>query len=109
MSPRGAAVGVAAAVVVLAATDPAHLERAADELAALARRRRLAVAGAGASAGLATRIGAELLDVDPVTAAAVVARGYSSRASRSAIVSRRRMRLASPPPTRTAAGRGTPL
>jgi ribosomal protein S10 len=72
MSPRGAAVGVAAAVVVLAATDPAHLERAADELAALARRRRLEVAGAG---GLATRIGAELLDVDPVTAAAVVARG----------------------------------
>ena len=62
-------------VVVLAATDRRRFATIADELAKLARARRLAVAGAGADERFAAQVGAELLDSDPVTGAARVAGG----------------------------------
>lgn len=57
-------------LVVVSAVAAAPFEAAAEGLAAVAARHRLAVAGAGASAELAERLGAELLDADPVAAAA---------------------------------------
>lgn len=62
-------------LVVLAATDRRRFASVADELAPLARTHRLALAGAGANAAVATQAGAELLDTDPVTAAARLASG----------------------------------
>lgn len=62
-------------VVVVAATDRRRLASVADELGGLARTRRLALAGAGAGRRLAERVGGELLDADPVTAAARLAGG----------------------------------
>jgi len=62
-------------VVVLAATERRRFASIAAELAELARARRLAVAGAGADERVAAQLGAELLDTDPVTAAARVAGG----------------------------------
>jgi DNA-binding transcriptional MerR regulator len=62
-------------VVVVAATDGRRFASVADELAGLARTRRLALAGAGAGRRLAERVGGELLDADPVTAAARLAGG----------------------------------
>jgi MerR family transcriptional regulator, light-induced transcriptional regulator len=62
-------------VVVLASTERRRFASIADELAELARARRLAVAGAGADERVAAQLGAELLDTDPVTAAARVAGG----------------------------------
>jgi DNA-binding transcriptional MerR regulator len=57
------------AVVVLSAVMPARFADVQDELRALAARVRLALGGAGAGATLAQRVGAELLDGDPVSAA----------------------------------------
>jgi DNA-binding transcriptional MerR regulator len=62
-------------VVVLAAADRLRFESVSAELEPLARSRRLAFAGAGASAEAAAQAGAELLDTDPVTAAARLAGG----------------------------------
>lgn len=56
-------------LVVVAAVDPARFGQVASELRALARQAPLAVAGAGATSALARRLGARLLDGDPVTAA----------------------------------------
>ena len=56
-------------LVVLAATIPDTLEPLRPELAALARRAPLALAGAGATAQIATAAGARLLAGDPVTEA----------------------------------------
>ena len=56
-------------LVVLAATRPETLEHLRPELASLARRAPLALAGAGATAQIATAAGARLMAGDPVTEA----------------------------------------
>jgi len=56
-------------LVVLAATLPENLEPHATQLTALAQRAPLALAGAGATAQIATAVGARLLAGDPVTEA----------------------------------------
>ena len=56
-------------LVVLAATIPDTLEPLRPELASLARRAPLALAGAGATAQIATAAGARLIAGDPVTEA----------------------------------------
>jgi DNA-binding transcriptional MerR regulator len=66
---------VAPDAVVLAAAQPARFADALDQLRELAGVVPLAVAGAGAGRVLARRVGARLLDADPVTAAARVAAG----------------------------------
>ena len=59
-------------VVVLASLERDCFERAADELAALSARRPVLVAGAGADAELAKRLGARALDPDVVRAGAAL-------------------------------------
>jgi DNA-binding transcriptional MerR regulator len=56
-------------LTVVAAVMPGRLDGAMDELAAFARRRVLAVAGAGTSPELGARLGAKHLAADPVSAA----------------------------------------
>ena len=56
-------------LVVVAATARKRLSSIADELRALATVAPLALAGAGADAALATRVGARVLEGDPVSAA----------------------------------------
>jgi DNA-binding transcriptional MerR regulator len=56
-------------LVVLAATRAETLEPLGPQLASLARRAPLALAGAGATVQLATAVGARLLTGDPVTEA----------------------------------------
>jgi hypothetical protein len=53
----------------LAATVPEPFAAHADAIADLAHRSTVALGGAGATAELATRTGARLLDQDPVSAA----------------------------------------
>jgi methanogenic corrinoid protein MtbC1 len=60
-------------LVVISATTPQRLRAAKAELTELARAVPLALAGAGASVGLARSIGATLIDGDPVTAAERIA------------------------------------
>jgi DNA-binding transcriptional MerR regulator len=60
---------VAPDVVVIAALDSDRWRSENDELAALSKAGRLALAGAGASPALAARLGAEHLDEDPLDAA----------------------------------------
>lgn len=60
-------------LVVLAATDPARFAEVRDELADLAARVQLHLAGRGADAALAEEVGARLLDGDPVSAAEALA------------------------------------
>jgi methanogenic corrinoid protein MtbC1 len=57
------------AAIVVASMDGRLLGAAATDLAAVADGRRLLLAGPGASAGLAARIGAELLAEAPMEAA----------------------------------------
>jgi DNA-binding transcriptional MerR regulator len=57
------------AAVVLAALDPERFEAAADEIAALGREVRVLIGGQGADDLQAQRLGAQLLDLDPVRAA----------------------------------------
>jgi DNA-binding transcriptional MerR regulator len=64
-----AAAAVTPALTVVAATTPERFEAVADELTTLAERTSLAIAGAGAWPEFADRIGAVLLDDDPVSAA----------------------------------------
>jgi DNA-binding transcriptional MerR regulator len=52
---------LSAAIVVLAAVTPQRFLDSADELAALAAQARVGIGGAGASAALASRLGAESL------------------------------------------------
>lgn len=61
-------------LVVLAAVASSHLAAVADELSELGSRYPVAVAGSGANAVLADRIGARLLSGDPVTEAETVGR-----------------------------------
>jgi methanogenic corrinoid protein MtbC1 len=56
-------------LIVLAATVPENLEPLRDELASLARRVPLALAGAGATPQVASAAGARLMTRDPVTEA----------------------------------------
>lgn len=62
-------------LVVLSSTIADNLPPFEDELRALAASVRLVLAGAGVSPELAQRVGAERLDVDPVTAAEHLAAG----------------------------------
>ena len=59
-------------LVVLTATTPQRLSRVRSELREVGNATRLAVAGAGATPALASVVGAELLDGDPVSQAARV-------------------------------------
>jgi MerR family transcriptional regulator, light-induced transcriptional regulator len=59
-------------LVVVSAVSPSRLETAAHGLGDLAKRHRLVLAGAGASAALADAVGATHLAGDPVAAAAAV-------------------------------------
>jgi DNA-binding transcriptional MerR regulator len=68
-SIRQATETVAPDLVVLAGTVPEPFAAHADAIADLARQTTLALGGAGATAELATRTGASLLDQDPVSAA----------------------------------------
>jgi hypothetical protein len=56
-------------LTVVAAVTPGRLETAGEELAALACRSAVAVAGAGSSPDLAEHLGVGHLAGDPVTAA----------------------------------------
>ena len=67
------ATGLRPDLVVIAAVDAGPLAARADELRELAALFPLALAGAGADAGLAARVGATHLDQGPVEAAAHVA------------------------------------
>jgi DNA-binding transcriptional MerR regulator len=64
-----AAPSVGASVVVLAATTPERFEAVISQLTELAAAAPLVLAGAGATSGLAARVGARLLTGDPVSAA----------------------------------------
>lgn len=84
MIARSAATA-AADTVVLSSVAADRFAAAAEELHALARRSRLLLAGAGAEPALARRIGATVLETDPVTAAgelAVSGNGRGGRAPR---------------------------
>jgi DNA-binding transcriptional MerR regulator/methylmalonyl-CoA mutase cobalamin-binding subunit len=59
--------------IVLSSVDSTVFTRAAEPLAQLAAKHRLAMAGAGATPGVAKRLGADLLAGDPVTEAATLA------------------------------------
>jgi DNA-binding transcriptional MerR regulator/methylmalonyl-CoA mutase cobalamin-binding subunit len=61
------------ALVMLSGAQTQWFERVAGGLARLAREHRVALAGAGASAALAARVGAEHIVSDPVSAAAELA------------------------------------
>lgn len=74
-----AAAKVAPAAIVLAASRPSRYTREADELAAVAAAHRTAIAGAGATPRLASRLGAELIQSDPVTAASELAAQKKNR------------------------------
>jgi DNA-binding transcriptional MerR regulator len=67
-----AASTVDATLIVLPAVNPERFEDVAAELRALARTRRLILAGAGATPGVAAHIGVEAVRQDPVTAAAAL-------------------------------------
>jgi len=63
------AAGARPDLVVLALSDPQRLHRHKKPLAQLADTLPLAIAGAGATSALAKRTGAQLITMDPVTAA----------------------------------------
>ena len=63
---------LAPAIVVLAAMTPQRFLDSADELTALAAQTRVGLGGAGASAALADRLGAELLAGELVDVAAAL-------------------------------------
>jgi DNA-binding transcriptional MerR regulator len=68
----GALDELAPAIVVLAAMTPHRFLDSAEELTALATKARVGLGGAGASAALATRLGAELLAGELVEVAATL-------------------------------------
>jgi MerR family transcriptional regulator, light-induced transcriptional regulator len=68
-------------LVVLAGTVPEPFAAHADAIADLARQTTVAFGGAGATAELATRTGARLLDQDPVSAAEHMDRARSRHTS----------------------------
>src|SRR4051794_20374756 len=61
------------ALVVVSSTVRSHLRSGAQELSRVARERRVAVAGSGASEGLAQEIGCSFLPGDPIGAATMAA------------------------------------
>lgn len=63
---------LAPAIVVLCAVNRERFRRSADEIAALSKGRRVAIAGAGATAALAAQMGVELLAGDAVGEAAAL-------------------------------------
>jgi len=67
-----AATTVDATLIVLPAVNPERFDAVAAELRALARTRRLILAGAGATPALAAHIGVEAIRQDPITAAAAI-------------------------------------
>ncbi|HEX8133868.1 MAG TPA: cobalamin B12-binding domain-containing protein [Actinomycetes bacterium] len=69
-------------LVVLTGTVPEPFAAHADAIAGLAHQTPVAVAGAGATADLAARTGARLLDTDPVTAAERLRPAGSRRSGR---------------------------
>jgi MerR family transcriptional regulator, light-induced transcriptional regulator len=69
-------------LVVLTGTVPEPFATHADAIAGLARQTPVALAGAGATAELAARTGARLLDTDPVTAAERLTPAGSRRSGR---------------------------
>jgi MerR family transcriptional regulator, light-induced transcriptional regulator len=69
-------------LVILTGTVSAPFATHADAIAGLARQTPVAVAGAGATAQLAARTGARLLDTDPVTAAEQLTPAGSRRSGR---------------------------
>jgi methanogenic corrinoid protein MtbC1 len=72
---RGVIEDTGPALVVLAATSPDRFDPIKADLADLAGRVPLALAGAGVSPALTRAVGARLLEQDPVTAAEQVSRG----------------------------------
>ncbi len=60
------------AMVVLCAVNRERFRKSAEEIAALGKGRRVAIAGAGATAALASRLGVELLEGDAVSEAAAL-------------------------------------
>jgi len=69
-------------MVVVTATTPQRLSHVRSELREVAGSTRLAVAGAGATDALATSVGAELLDGDPVSQAARIGDGDRAPSAR---------------------------
>ena len=65
-------------LVVVVAHEPDRFSLRADEFAELARATPLAIAGAGATAAIAEKLGAAALDGDALAAADVVAAGSSA-------------------------------
>lgn len=72
---ESAVVSVPASAAVLTVVDPERLRAVEQELTALASRTRVAIGGAGAEPALVERMGAVLLDGDPIAAASAFARG----------------------------------
>ncbi len=65
---------IAPELVILCALDARHFTQAAGSIEELGRRHRTVLAGAGASAQLAKRVGVEVAGGDPVEAALALAR-----------------------------------
>lgn len=65
-------------LALVSSVDHGLFEKSRDELRALGREVRLAVAGAGASAALADEIGAELVSAPPMAAARTLSLGVAS-------------------------------
>jgi methanogenic corrinoid protein MtbC1 len=67
-----AASTVDATLIVLPAVNPKRFDAVAGDLRALARTRRLIIAGAGATPAVAAHIGVDTVRQDPITAAAAL-------------------------------------
>ncbi len=75
---ESAVASVPVSVVVLAAVGSERLHAVESELTALTSHARVAIGGAGAEPALVERVGAVLLDGDPVSAATGFARGFDA-------------------------------
>jgi DNA-binding transcriptional MerR regulator len=75
---ESATASVPANAAVLTAVVPEPLHAVESELTALTSRTRVAIGGAGAERALAERVGAVLLQGDPVAGAARFARGFDA-------------------------------
>ena len=77
---ESAVASVPASAVVLTAVASERLHAVETELTALTSNARVAIGGPGATPALVERVGAVLLDGDPVAAATSFARGFDARA-----------------------------
>ena len=75
---ESAAASVPANAVVLTAVVPEPLHAVESELTALTSRTRVAIGGAGAEPALAERVGADLLQGDPIAGATGFARSFDA-------------------------------